>query len=200
MQITNLVRRGKSELYKTFVEDEYVCLLEAETIVKNKLKIGTSLSQTKFDEIRVESENLTCKNMAISYVSKCLKSRWQVFNYLKQKGFLPKSINDALDLLENYGYINDKYYAEAFVKSKQNTKGVMYLKSALRQKGVKDSVINEVLSEYEPDQEDIVNLAKKYLKNKPLDEKIKQKLYRHLLSKGFTYEQVNGALSKLYID
>ena len=49
-----------------------------------------------------------------------------------------------------------------------------YLKSALRQKGVKDSVINEVLSEYEPDQEDIVNLAKKYLKNKPFDEKIKQ--------------------------
>ncbi len=200
MQITNLVRRGKSELYKTFIDDEYVCLLEAETIVKHKLKIGTNLSQTEFDEIRAESENLTCKNMAINYVSKCLKSRWQVYDHLKQKGFLPKSMNDALDLLESYGYINDKYYAEAFVKSKQNAKGVMYLKSALKQKGVKDSVINEVLSEYEPNQEDVVNLAKKYLKNKSFDEKTKQKLYRHLLSKGFTYEQVNSALSKLDID
>ncbi len=200
MQITNLVRRGKSELYKTFVDDEYVCLLEAETIVKNKIKVGTNLSQNEFDEIRAESENLACKNMAISYVSKCLKSRWQVYDHLKQKGFLPKSINDALDLLENYGYINDKYYAEAFVKSKQNTKGIMYLKSALKQKGVKDSIINEVLSEYQIDDEDVISLAQKYLKNKTQDEKTKQKLYRHLLSKGFTYEQVNKALSKLDID
>lgn len=200
MQITNLVRRGKSELYKTFVDDEYICLLEAETIVKNKIKVGTNLSQNEFDEIRAESENLTCKNMAISYVSKCLKSRWQVFDHLKQKGFLPKSINNALDLLEDYGYINDKYYAEAFVKSKQNTKGIIYLKSALKQKGVKDSIINEVLSEYQIDDEDVINLAQKYLKNKTQDEKTKQKLYRHLLSKGFTYEQVNKALSKLDID
>lgn len=200
MQITNLVRRGKSELYKTFVDDEYVCLLEAETIVKNKIKVGTNLSQNEFDEIRAESENLTCKNMAISYVSKCLKSRWQVFDHLKQKGFLPKSINDALDLLENYGYINDKYYAQAFVNSKQGTKGVMYLKSALKQKGIKDSIINEVLSEYEVDEEEILNIAKKYLKNKQQDEKTKQKLYRYLLSKGFTYEQTNKAISKLNID
>ena len=57
-----------------------------------------------------------------------------------------------------------------------------------------------MLSEYQIDDEDVINLAQKYLKNKPQDEKTKQKLYRHLLSKGFTYEQVNKALSKLDID
>ena len=200
MQVTNLVRRGKSELYKIFLDGEYICLLEAEVIVKHKIQTGLKISSQQFEQIRKESENLTCKNMAINYVSKCLKSRFQVFDYLKHKGFLISSINDALDLLEDYGYLNDKYFAEAFIKSKQNTKGKMYLVSALKQKGIKDSIIDEAMQSYEVDEENIIILAQKYLKNKTKDEKTKQKLYRHLLSKGFTYEQINKVLSQLDIE
>lgn len=200
MQITDLIRRGKSELYKTYIDDEYVCLLEAETLVKHSIKTGTFISEQEFNIIRKESESLTCKNVAINYVSKSLKTRWQAYDHLKQKGFLQDNINAALDMLENYGYINDKYYAQTFVASKQNCKGIMYLKSQLKQKGVKDEIINEVLSNYKSSEQDILSLATKYLKNKPKDAKTKQKLYRHLLSKGFTYDDINSAMSKLNLD
>ena len=198
MEITELIRRGKSELYKTFIDGEYVCLLEAETLYKHKIKVGTKLSESEFAQIRKESENLTCKNVAINYVSKSLKTRQQTFDNLKQKGFLTNSINNALDMLENYGYINDKYYAEMFTKSKQKSKGILYIKSALKQKGIKENIINEVLCEYKSNEQDIEMLAEKYLKNKQKNIDTKQKLFRHLLSKGFTYEEVQKIISKLF--
>ena len=200
MIITSLVRRGKSELYKTYLDDEYVCLLEAEVIVKNKLKTGSNIEQDEFLKIREESENLTCRKQVLDYVSKGIKTRKQVFEHFRQKGYLPVSINKAIDMLEGYGYINDKYYAETFAKSKQNQKGKMYIVSSLKQKGISDDIISEVMQDFNTEQDAIMNIAKKYLKNKVIDAKTKEKLYRHLISKGFEFGEVNAVVKAVLKD
>lgn len=195
MIITDFVRRGKSELYKTYLDEQFVCLLQAEIIVKHKLKKNMQISEQDFFVIREESEKITCKNDALSYVSKCLKTKKQVKDNLKQKGYLPNSIDYAIQFLESYGYLNDKYYAENFVKTKQNQKGKLYLKNALSQKGISSSVIEEILNDIQTDDNAILDLAKKYLKNKIIDQKTKEKLYRHLLSKGFEYSEVSKVVN-----
>lgn len=200
MILTSLIKRGKSELYKTYLDDEYVCLLEAEVIVKHKLKTGSNIEQDEFLQIRQESENLTCRKQALEYVSKGVKTRKQVFEHFRQKGYLPICINNALDMLEGYGYINDKYYAETFVKSKQNQKGKMYIVSSLKQKGVSEDIINEVMQDFNTEQDTIIDIAKKYLKNKVIDQKTKEKLFRHLISKGFEYSEVNSAVKTVLKD
>lgn len=198
MEITELLRRGKSELYKTYVDGNYCCLLQAEVIVKNKIKVGATFNQDEFLKIREESDELTCKTLGLDYISNGPKTRKQVFDHLKQKGYLPVSINKALDTLCSYGYISDKYYAEMFVKSKQEQKGKMYIKSALKQKGVSDSIIKEVLEDFESDEDCILVLANKFLKNKKDDGKLKEKLYRHLLGKGFEYGEVLKVCNKIF--
>ena len=117
-----------------------------------------------------------------------------MFDHFKQKGYLPISINNALDMLEGYGYLNDKYYAQNFVKAKQNQKGKMYIVSSLKQKGVSDDIINEVLQDFATEQDVVIELAQKYLKNKVIDDKTKEKLFRHLISKGFEFGEVNSAI------
>ena len=189
---------GKSELYKTYVDGNYCCLLQAEIIVKNKIKVGSTFNQDEFLKIREESDELTCKTLGLNYISNGPKTRKQVFDHLKQKGYLIISINKALDTLCEYGYISDKYYAEMFVKSKQEQKGKMYLKNALKQKGVSDSIINEVLENFESDEDCIMLLANKFLKNKKDDGKLKEKLYRHLLGKGFEYGEVIKVCNKIF--
>ena len=147
MEITELTRKGKSELYKTYVDGNYCCLLQAEIIVKNKIKVGSSFSQDDFLKIREESDELTCKTLGLDYISNGPKTRKQVFDHLKQKGYLPVSINKALDTLCSYGYISDKYYAEMFVKSKQEQKGKMYIKTALKQNSILDqSSIDSIIA------------------------------------------------------
>ena len=200
MEITDLVRKGKSEQYKTFVDGEYVCLLEAEVLVKYHIKIGTTISEELFEEVRKESEKLSCFNVGLSYISKGLKTKKQLKDNLKQKGYLISSIDLAVEKLVGYGYINDKYYAENFVKANNNKKGMMYLKKALQTKGVSEEIIREVFENYEEDQNSIILLANKYLKNKPKDNTTKQKLYRHLLSKGFGFEDCKKAVNKVFGD
>lgn len=200
MIITDLARRGESELYKVYVDDEFVCLMQAETIVKNKLKKGQEIDKQTFDEIFNQSQILTCKNQAINYVSKCLKTQKQVEIYLKQKGYTDVAIKNAVTLLLDYGYINDKYYAQCFVKSKQNTKGINYIKNALKQKGVKNNIIEEVTKDYKANDDELLMLAKKYLKNKTIDNTTRQKLCRHLFSKGFNFDEINKIVNKVLKD
>ena len=198
MEITDLVRKGKSEQYKTFVDGEYVCLLEAEILVKHHIKTGTNLSQQQFEEIRKESEKLSCFNVGLSYVSKGLKTKKQAKDNLKQKGYLKSSIDFAIQKLVDYGYINDKYYAENFIKANSNKKGMIYLKKSLQTKGVSEEILREVFEDYEEDQDAIILLANKYIKNKQKDNSTKQKLYRHLLSKGFGFEECKKAINKVF--
>ena len=187
--ITDIVQRGKSELYKIYIDDVFCCLLEAEIIVKNKIKKGLDISENELLKLKEQSDYLTCKSQALNYVSKCLKTQKQVYDYLIKKGYLPECVNDAIKALVEYGYINDEYYAKCFIKSKQSGKGKKYFYSALIQKGIDKDIVNEVLSEYQDSSEDIEKIALKYIKNKS-QVGIKQKLFRYLLSKGFEYKDV----------
>lgn len=200
MIITDMQRRGKSELYKIFIDEEYVCLFEAEIIVKNHLRIGTEISEAKFDEMRAQSENITCFSMALNYVSKCLKTKKQIKDYLKEKSFLKVSIDEALQKLETYKYIDDRYFAECYVNSKKTSKGVIYIKQQLQLKGVNEFVINDVLKDYSTDLDAVTKLVIKFMKNKQKDKKNKEKLYRHLQGKGFLYEDFKNILDNYFGD
>lgn len=197
MEITEIKRIGKSEQYRIFVDDEFYCVLEAEIIVKHKIKIG-HFNEDEFLGARQESEQISCFNDALKFVSKCLKTEKQVKDKLKEKGYMPDSIINATNKLVDYKYIDDKYYAECFIKSKCSQKGKMYLINSLSQKGISKDILNEVFENYESDSNDILILAKKYLRNKEMTNETKQRMYRHLISKGFSYSEVVKSCKSLF--
>ncbi|MBQ3494436.1 MAG: regulatory protein RecX [Clostridia bacterium] len=198
MIITELKRIGKSEKYKVFVDGNFHCFLQAEIIVKYHIGVGTNIEEINFDEIKKQSDDISCFQSALDYISKNLKTKKQLKENLKQKGYCLQSIEKAVEKLENYGYLNDKYFAEMFVKSLENKKGEIYIKNALKQKGVSEKIINEIFEDFETDDNAIYTLAQKYMKNKEKSFENKQKLYRHLLSKGFSFEQAKNASDKIF--
>lgn len=198
MIITDLIRKGKSESYKTFVDGEYVCLLEAETIVKNHIKVGMEIDETQFLEIRKESEKLTCWNYALGFVSATQKTKKQVRDKLKEKQFLPESINYAIDKLANYGYINDEYYAKNYILMMSKSKGKNYIKNQLYSKGVSKQIIDDLLSDFEGDKETIETICEKFIKNYEKNQKNKEKLIRRLISKGFLFDEINPVVNMYF--
>ena len=199
MKITDMTRRGKSEVYKIFVDDDFYCLLTAEVIVKNKLKIGQDIDETEFSQIKKQSYALLSREMALKFVEKCLKTQKQVYDNLKQKGIDDDAINDAIEFLKKYGYIDDEYYAKQYVSSKKQY-GKNYLKQKLFAKGIKKDIISRVLNDHEIDEKTLYNIVEKYIKNKPIDEKTKQKTYRYILSKGYTFDEAKNAVNKVFGD
>lgn len=201
MIITEIKRKGKSELYHVYLDGEYFGLLQAEYIYKNKLKTGTEIEKEQIEKVKEESDRLTCSSMALNYVAKMIKSEKQVKDYLKKHGFSSVAIAEATQKLKQYGYINDEQFAEFMLNSLKNKKGKNAIKQDLMQKGIKKEQIDEVLDNLSGQEETCQKIAQKWLKAKPLplDNNNKAKLYRHLASKGFEFDVIKETLNKVEV-
>lgn len=200
MQITLLKQKGKSEEY--YIELDYIPkgTIELETIYKHHLKQGQEIDENMFIEIKEESDRLTCFSKALNYISSRLKTEKQMKDYLYQKGYSYNCINEAIEKLKSYGYLNDEYFAKTYVELLGKNKGKKYIKQQLFLKGVKNDIVDKL--EICDDDSACIQVCQKWLKNKqlPLGQKDKEKLYRFLLSRGFEYETIKYAINQAKID
>lgn len=201
MQITEIKKIGRGDRYSIFVDSVFDGTLEAEILVKHKLKTGDEIDEEQWRQIKLENGKLSAFSRAVGYIEKSLKTQKQLQTYLKEKGFLQESIDDAVQKLKEYGYIDDKVYAENYIKTYKDKKGKIKLKFDLLSKGVAADVIEEALQEFVDEDEQYAaceKLLKKYVKNKPQDVKLKSKAYAHLFSKGFSGDIISRAIGKVF--
>lgn len=201
MQITEIKRKGKSEQYYVYTDNEFYGLLQAEYIYKSKLKTGQEIKKEELDKIKEQSDKLSCTNHALTYVSKMLKSEKQVRQYLCKYNYSQQAINESIEKLKSYGYINDEYFANLIIQGNKDKKGKNYIKKQLIQKGIGKDSIGELLENLEDNPHACQDQAKKWLKGKelPLDANNKAKLYRFLIGKGFEFETAKRVLQKLNV-
>ena len=201
MQITEIKKIGRGDRYSIFIDSVFDGTLEAEILVKHKLKTGDEIDEEQWRQIKLENGKLSAFSRAVGYIEKSLKTQKQLQTYLKEKGFLQESIDDAVQKLKEYGYIDDKVYAENYTKTYKDKKGKIKLKFDLLSKGVAADVIEEALQEFVDEDEQYAaceKLLKKYVKNKPQDVKLKSKAYAHLFSKGFSGDIISRAIGKVF--
>lgn len=113
-------------------------------------------------------------------------------------------INNAVDYVCSYGYVDDERYARSFAEYRLTSKSRRQIEIDLLQKGVDRELIRKTLDDlYEENSIDetelIEALIQKKTKNRDLaeimaDEKEKSRLIRFLMSKGYSYEKIMGAI------
>jgi len=197
--VTELKRRGKGENYYLYLDGELFGCVMLEILHKFKIKEGKEISSDELEVIKEENDKLTCFNKALSYISSRLKTEKQMRDYLKKNNYCNSAIELAIEKLKNYGYLNDEYYAKTFSEINSMSKGKLYLKRELYQKGVSESIINKTIGEIEGEEDACLKITQKWLRGKslPLEKKDLQKLYRFLLSRGFEYETVRSVTYKV---
>lgn len=102
-----------------------------------------------------------CNNAALKYVAAGLRTRGQVADYLRKKGFEYEHIEDALAMLTEYNYINDAYYCEAYYKEAcRKGRGRRRIEQELEAKKISRDVIrdtlDDLLSEDNPDYQELI--------------------------------------------
>jgi regulatory protein len=114
-----------------------------------------------------------------------------------RKWNVPEADSDKIisSLIES-GYINEERYARAFANDKLiiDKWGPQKVRQALRQKGIKETLISKAISDKNIDQEAVVSelLSKKIKSFKKLaGTEIYAKLMRFGLSRGFDYSLVS---------
>lgn len=198
MEITAITPQAKDKTRcSIYVDGRFYCGLTIETTVKNRLKVGQSVSAEYLSEIQLESEKRTALDKALTHLTATQKTEREIRDFLTKKGYLPAIAEYVLEKLRGYNFVNDGEYAKAYVTAKSSKKGERLIRMELRAKGIADADAADALAEI--DEEAQISSAKavleKYMRGKTADAPTLQKAYRHLLSKGYSFDVAKSALS-----
>ena len=198
MEITAITPQAKDKTRcSIYVDGRFYCGLTIETTVKNRLKVGQSVSAEYLSEIQLESEKRTALDKALTHLTATQKTEREIRDFLTKKGYLPAIAEYVLEKLRGYNFVNDGEYAKAYVTATSSKKGERLIRMELRAKGIADADAADALAEI--DEEAQISSAKavreKYMRGKTADAPTLQKAYRHLLSKGYSFDVAKSALS-----
>lgn len=172
-------------------------VLHSDVIVKNGIRAGEILDVLMTTSER-ESAEIIAFNIAVKYISSKVKTEQQIKDYLYKKEFHAETVNAVIKKLKEYGVINDKMYAESYIRSNKNFSKIK-MKQKLYSFGVKKDLIEETTDEVD-DYESCMNNAKKYLKNKEITRELIEKLMRRLSTQGYTWEIIGRVLRTLQVE
>ncbi|OCA83325.1 recombination regulator RecX [Bacillus sp. FJAT-27225] len=194
---------GRYNIYMDFGKgEEFAFSADEAVIVKFHLRKGMELDEFLLAEVGYHDEIRKAYNNAIHFLAHKMRSEKEVRKYLKEKQLEEAAINEVLVRLTEQGYLNDREYANAYVRTQENTtdKGAYVVRMALKERGVADSLIEEALKQYtqEAQFEKAKSLAEKYARKYASDSEkvLKQKLDAMLRRKGYQTDAIQFALSE----
>ena len=178
-----------------FLDGEYYASVTLETVMKNRLKVGMDVEKEQLSQIITENERSEALSKATDYISKYLKTKREVKDYLLRKGYSEEIAWFCIDKLKEYGYVNDQEYSKRFIQSNSKNQGKRLLEYKLMMKGVKKEDIGVAYDNSDVDaKENAKNVAEKHLRNKEINKENLAKTYRYLIGKGFSYEEASYAI------
>lgn len=195
-------KRNKNRV-NVYVDHEYAFSLDSELVYKEGLKVNESINIEKVEEIAKKDNYLKCKSTALRIVEKTYKSEKELKDKLLLKGYDKYSIEKSIEFLKEYGFINDNNFAKLYIKDKNRTQGKSKIKYDLIKKGISEDIIESSISniDEEAERDNAYNIAiKKYnviVKREDDKYKLSQKLFRFLLSKGYSYDTVSYVVRKI---
>lgn len=196
-EITAITPQAKDKTRcNVYVDGRFCCGLTMETVVKNRLKPGQSVSPERLEEMQLESEKNTAFDKALTHLSATRKTEKEIRSYLEGKGYLPAVIDYALEKLKGYDFVNDGDYAQAYVEFSAKKKGGRLIRMELRKKGVDDTSIEGALETLDEQTEldTAREILEKYMRGKTADKPTLQKAFRYLLGKGFDVDVIRSVL------
>lgn len=140
------------------------------------------------------SEIITKLERYCAYQDRCTQ---EVLTKLRSLQVEEKEAQQILRLLKNDGFVDDERYAQSYIRGKVGLKqwGKQKIRMSLLQKGIPKELINKYLEHITPQQytDNLQAAVRKWTQSHgPVTQENITKLYRHLMAKGFTYEEIKG--------
>lgn len=192
------IKRNKKS-YTLVVGEEVLKNINIEVALSFALKEG-EMSKEKFKEFLKENDRQNAKSYLYNMIARKGRTIKEARDRLYEKGFHKDAVEYAIGVVSSYGYLNDEEYAKNYVSSAIRNKGEYRVKRELQLKGISDENMVDALDlmDSESEYESAYTLAKKYLKSKDIsDEKVKEKLFRYLVSRGYGYDLVKKVMRTL---
>lgn len=198
MKITKIeTQKHNPQKANVYVDGEYKFALSVKGCAENYLYEGREITEKQIAQF----SDMDTKNLASNYLTYLLnfgmKTESELREKMRKKDYSTCDIDFAIDKAKRYGYVDDVNYVKCYIQQRanQNGWGPNKVIGMLLQKGVDRAIIQEGIDKYMSN-DDLYNTVlelgmKKYAsldKGKNTPKQCREKVLRHLLSKGFTYD------------
>lgn len=210
--VTEIRSVGGSSALTVYVDGKPAFTVSAGVVRRMGLVVGGQLTDS--DErlldgdaggpVEVGSDDAKARDAALRLLAVRARSRWELSDRLKRKGFDEATRESVLAALEAAGLVDDRAFAQLWAEERIRLRpvGRMRLANELRAKRVREETIAAVLDPIYAEHAE-VDLALTVLRKRISksgtagDRRGRSRLESHLLRRGFSFEAAAEAMKQI---
>lgn len=196
MIVTDIVELTKSRS-RIYLDGEFAFVLYKGELRLYHIVKGTELSEADYEEIVKTVLPKRAKKRCLMLLQKKDYTEEELRRKLRDGEYPPACMDEAIAYVKSYGYVDDYKYSLSYISCYGDKYSRQQILTRLLAKGVDKKCILESYEEAMgmgdvASEEDLICavLEKKHFDISTADMKSKQKMYRHLLYKGFSPEGI----------
>lgn len=220
MKLTRIEPRPSSDRARLYLDgdDEPTLEIALDLLLRSGLAAGDELSESRLERLRHDDQEYRAREAALSLLAHRARAREELRRRLRRKEFPDAAIEAVLAWLDERGYVDDRAFAEAFVRDRLRLRpsGRIRLIQELRRKGVDpdtaEAAIEHVMRSEDAAETGLAREAalawarKNRTALRKADDsaehrrKARRRLYGHLGRRGFSGDAVRAALDAVFSD
>ncbi|MBQ7044366.1 MAG: regulatory protein RecX [Clostridia bacterium] len=204
MKIT--AKQGRGTKIHIHIDGEYLLTVDEDFWFSSGYVSGDEIDDGDLVAFKEAAGSRLAFNSAMFSLDMRDHSEREIRQKLSRK-YDENSVDTAVEKLIDLGLVNDRRYAELLTRELFERKryGKNRVRSELYRKGIASEIVNEVLEEYENENEPdnvqtIVDIIEKKYYNKLIDEKSRQKVVAALVRLGYSFSDIRQAMREFSSD
>lgn len=196
MIVTGLEKMEGSSRWKVEVDGEYWNILDAEIIVRFRLKKGAAVTEELLRKALDAAEYRRARERALYLLDRKDYSSWELGQKLA-RNVSPETARKVVERLQELSLLNDEEYARKLARHYilQKHQGPRRAVLELRKRGIDAALAAEAVDEVEPEEGELLALCRrKYARKLETDEKGREKVIAALMRLGHGYYDAAGAV------
>ena len=197
MIVTDIVELSKSRS-RVYLDGEFAFVLYKGELRLYHIEKDAELAEEEYEEIVETVLPKRAKKRCLMLLQKKDYTEEELRRKLRAGEYPQDSIDEAIDYVKGYHYVDDYRYCKSYISCYGDKCSRQQILSRLLAKGVDKNCILEAYEEVESmgevaSEEELIYalLSKKHFDIAAADMKSRQKMYRHLLYKGFSIEGIS---------
>ena len=205
-EITRLaVQKNDSDRVSVFLDGSFAFGVHQDLVLKHQLATGRTISPDEHQALVEEDEVMRAKARALDYLAHKARTEEEVRRKLRQKDYARDVIDQVMAYLRDRGYLDDKAYAHEYVRRRFSHKGYgpVRLQMELKKRGIDRHLAETAVDDLFEDKDQFpaarAQAEKKWPRIAREDDprKRRDKLYRHLKRRGFTYDVIQQVIDEM---
>ena len=194
--------RGRNAIY---LNDEFAFVLYKGELATYGLEEGMTVDDALYLRIMEETIFPRARKRGMNLLKTMDRTEADVRRRLSEGGYPQEAIDNAVEYLRSYHYIDDERYASEYIRCKSSSMSRRQITAKLIEKGVSKDIIERSFALYDEengtdsDEAELELIRKLIARRCPggtdnLDYNERQKLYSYLYGKGFSVGRIDECL------